>query len=302
MSDEPKRLTTADFPPEVLGLFDRYIHGALDRRGFLEQAAIYAGSAMAATGMLTALSPDYARAQKIKPEDDRITTSRVDVTSSQGVGTIKVYVAKPKGASPRARKGVVIVIHENRGLNPHIEDIARRLAVEGFIAVAPDALTELGGYPGDETKATQLFGQLNQMGKIRPLFMAVAAWAAKLPDGNGKLGAVGFCYGGGIVNWMATRLPNLRAAVPFYGAPPSDAGIPAIKAELLVFHGKDDTRLAGTWPAYDAALTRAGVKHEGHIYAGAGHGFNNDTTPRYNEAAATDAWAKTIALFKRTLA
>jgi carboxymethylenebutenolidase len=300
MSDQPKRPTARDFPRELLNLFDDYVHGAIDRRGFLERAAVYAGSATAATGLLAVLSPDFAYAQKIAPDDARITVSRVDIPSPGGYGTIKAYVAKPKGTSPHAKKPVVLVVHENRGLNPHIEDIARRLATDGFIAVAPDALTTLGGYPGDEDKARALFPQLDQA-KTRADFLAAAAWAQALPDGNGKLGAVGFCYGGGIVNFLATQLPTLRAAVPFYGAPPALESVRAIKAKMLLNFAGNDQRITGAWPAYEAALKAAGVQYQGFIYPGVEHGFNNDTTPRYDEKAAALAWQRTIAFFKQTL-
>jgi carboxymethylenebutenolidase len=300
MSDEHKRPTARDFSREVLTLFDEYVHGAFDRRGFLERAAAYAGSATAATGLLAVLSPDFAYAQKVAADDARIAVSRVDIPSPSGYGTIKAYIARPKGASPRAKKPVVVVVHENRGLNPHIEDIARRLATDGFIAVAPDALTPLGGYPGDEDKARALFPQLDQA-KTRADFLAAAAWAQALPDGNGRLGAVGFCYGGGVVNFLATQLPVLRAAAPFYGAPPPLDAVPAIKAEMLIQHAGNDTRLVATWPDYEKALKAANVKYQGYVYPGVEHGFNNDTTPRYDEKAAGLAWQRTIALFKRTL-
>lgn len=300
MSDETKPLTSKDFPREVLTLFDKYVHGAIDRRGFLEQAAIYSGSAVAATGLLSALSPDFARAQKIQPADRRIAVTRIDVPSPAGSSTIKAYVARPKDASAREKKGVVLVIHENRGLNPHIEDIARRLAVDGFIAVAPDALTALGGYPGDEDKARAAFQQLDQA-KIREDFMAAAAWAQQLRDGNGKLGAVGFCYGGGMVNVLAARLPTLKAGAPFYGGAGDLAQVVNVKAEMLIHHGGNDSRLVEAWPAHEAALKAAGVKYRGFVYPNAEHGFNNDTTPRYDAAAAALAWERTLELFRRTL-
>ncbi|QJU56606.1 dienelactone hydrolase family protein [Sphingomonas sp. AP4-R1] len=289
------------FSREILDLFDAFVHGGISRRGFIEKATTLTGSVAAATTILSALSPDFASAEVIAPADKRITVETVTIPSPQGDGTIKAYVAKPAGTSPKKKKPVVLVVHENRGLNPHIEDIARRLAVDGFIAVAPDALTSLGGYPGTEDEARALFPKLDQA-KVQMDFLAAAAYAQALPDGTGKLGAVGFCYGGGIVNMLATKVPTLRAAVPFYGAPPKLEDVPAIKAELLVQHAGNDTRLAGTWPDYDKALTAAGVRHEGFIYPGVEHGFNNDTTPRFNKAAADLAWNRTIALFKRTLA
>jgi len=289
------------FPRAVLDLFDQYVHGALSRRGFIEKCTLHAGSVAAATGLLSILSPDFAAAQVIKPDDTRITTGWAEIPSPQGSGTIKAYVAKPAGTSPRAKKPIVLVVHENRGLNPHIEDIARRLAVDGFIAVAPDALTALGGYPGNEDDARALFAKLDQT-KIAADMLAAAHWAEALPDGNGKLGAVGFCYGGGVVNVLATKLPSLRAAVPFYGSPPPLDQVPSIKAEVLVHHAGNDARLVGTWPAYEEALKKAGIRYQGYVYTGVEHGFNNDTTPRFDKAAAALAWARTIALFRRTLA
>ena len=300
MSDQQTRPTAKDFPREVLDLFDEYIHGHIDRRKFLDRCTGFVGSAAVATGMLAMLRPDFAWAQKIAPTDGRITISREDIASPGGNGTIKAYVARPKGTSARAKKPVVLVVHENRGLNPHIEDIARRIAIDGFIAVAPDALTTLGGYPGDEQKAAQLFGQLDRT-KTTEDFVAAAAWAQKLPDGNGKLGAVGFCYGGGVVNMLATRMPTLRASVPFYGGAPPLEAVPSIKAEMLIHHGSTDTRLVGAWPDYEKALKAAGVKYQGFVYEGAGHGFNNDTGARFDEKAAALAWQRTIDLFKRTL-
>jgi carboxymethylenebutenolidase len=296
MTHRKEPLTAGDFPREVLTLFDQYVHGALSRRGFLEKCAVHVGTTVAATGILAALSPDFASAQIVPTTDDRIATSTVEIPSPEGSGSISAYLAKPKSASPKARKPVVLVIHENRGLNPHIEDIARRLAVDGFIAVAPDALTKLGGYPGDEDKARTLFGQLDQK-KIQQDFLAAAAFAQALPDSNGKLGAVGFCYGGGVVNMLATKMPTLRAGVPFYGSPPSLEDVPAIKAEMLLQFAGNDARIAALWPAYEEALKKAGTRYQAWIYPG----VNNNTTPRFDKNAAALAWSRTLALFKRTL-
>lgn len=295
------RLTAADFPREVLSLFDQYVHGAIDRRGFIGQCAAIVGSVGAASATLALLKPDFARAQVVDPGDPRIAISKVSIPSPAASGSIDAYVAAPADASPEARKPTVLVIHENRGLNPHIEDIARRLAVDGFLAVAPDALTALGGYPGDEDTARSRFRELDQA-KIRQDFIAAARFAESHPLGNGKLGAVGFCYGGGMVNWLATQLPSLRAGVPFYGAGPDLAEVPKIKAEMLVQHGGNDTRLVEGWPAHEAALKAAGVRYQGFVYPGAEHGFNNDTTPRFNAEAAALAWSRTVELFRRTLA
>ncbi len=301
MTEQVKPIENKPFSREVLTLFDQYVHGVINRRGFLEQCAVHAGTVAAATSILAALSPDFAHAQKIATDDQRIITATVRIASSGGSGTIDAYVAKPAGASAKARKPVVLVAHENRGLNPHIADIARRLAVDGFIAVAPDALTALGGYPGDEDKARTLFQQLDQA-KIHEDFVAAAVYAQGLPDGNGQLGAVGFCYGGGIVNLLATRVPSLRAGVPFYGSPPPSLdGVPAIKAELLLHFAGNDDRVNGQWPPYETALKKAGTRYQAFVYPGVEHGFNNDTTPRFNAEAAALAWGRTIALFRRTL-
>ena len=295
----PARLTAADFHPEVLKLFDQYVHGGIDRRGFLDGSARYA--AMAGTtsaGLLAALAPDFAYGQKVAPTDTRIKTECVEIASPAGHGKINALVARPAqaaGALP-----VVLVIHENRGLNPHIEDIARRLAVDNFIAVAPDLLTTQGGYPGDEDKAREAFAKVDQA-KAREDWVAAAHYARTVAGGNGKLGAVGFCYGGTIVNLLATRVPELVAAVPFYGAAPPVADVPKIKAELLLNFAGNDERINGTWPAYEAALKAAGVKYAAFTYAGTEHGFNNDTTPRFDEKAAGLAWGRTLALFNRTL-
>ena len=287
------------FSREVFDLFDAYVHGDLSRRGFLDSAARHLGSVGAATAVLAALSPDFAGAQVVKGDDTRIRVRRAEIPSPGGSGSINAYVAEPAGRG--GKHGVVLVVHENRGLNPHIEDIARRLAVDGFVAVAPDALTKLGGYPGDEDKARELFPKLDQT-KIVEDFVAAAKWAEALPEGNGKLGAVGFCYGGGVVNTLATRLPELRAAVPFYGQMPPAEKVAQIKATVLANYAGNDTRLTGQWPAYDAALTAAHVPHQGFVYDGVEHGFNNDTTPRFNKPAADLAWSRTMALFREKLA
>jgi carboxymethylenebutenolidase len=293
------RLTATDFDPEVMRLFDQYVHGRIDRRGFLDGAARYAAVAgTTAVGLLVALSPKFAAAQQVPTNDPRITAESVDFASPQGYGKVRGYLVRPAGASgPRP---TVLVVHENRGLSPHIEDIARRLALAGFIALAPDALFPLGGYPNDEDKARELWGKLDQ-GKTREDFIAAVGYLRGVSGGNGKVGAVGFCYGGGVVNMLATRVPELNAAVPFYGPAPAADQVAKIKAQmLLVFAGDDDFVNPG-WPAYEAALKAAGVKFEAYKYDGALHGFNNDTTPRYDEKSARQAWARTIDLFNRTL-
>ena len=295
----PTRLTAADFDPEVLTLFDQYVHGALDRRGFMDRASrVAAAGGTTAAALLAALSPDFANARKVAPNDARLRTERVEIPSTGGHGKINALVARPAHAS--GPLPVVLVVHENRGLNPHIEDIARRLAIDNFIAVAPDALTPSGGYPGDEDKARDAFAKLDAA-KTREDFVAATTWARTMAGGDGKVGAVGFCWGGGIVNYIATRSPELVAGVSFYGvAPPLDA-VKNIKAEMMMVYAGHDERVNATWPPYEAALKAAGVRYSAFTYPGTQHGFNNDTTPRYDEKSAQQAWARTLALFNRTL-
>lgn len=296
----PRPLTSQDFDQELLILFDAYVHGDLDRRGFLHKAQRFAKAGVTAAGLLASLSPNFAAGQQIRPDDARLKVEWITVPSPAGNGSIRGYLARPASAGT-TRLPPVLVIHENRGLNPHIEDITRRLALDGFMAFAPDALTPLGGYPGDEDKARAAFATLDQT-KTREDFLASAGWLRARPDGNGKLGAVGFCYGGGIVHWLSTRLPDLNAGVPFYGNSPAPEEAAKVKAPLLVHLAAVDERINAAWPAYEAALKAAGVKHTMHQYAGTQHGFNNDTTPRYDAAAAKQAWDRTIAFFKEHLA
>jgi carboxymethylenebutenolidase len=296
----PPRLTAQDFDQELLILFDAYVHGDMDRRGFLDKAQRFAKAGLTAAGLLAALSPDFALGQQVKPDDARLKTERAKVASPSGYGGINGYLARPASAGS-TRLPVVLVIHENRGLNPHIEDITRRLALDGFMAFAPDALTPLGGYPGDEDKARAAFATLDQA-KTREDILASVAWLRARPDGNGKMGAVGFCYGGGIVHWLATQLPDLSACVPFYGNTPAPQEAAKVKAPLLVHLAGTDERINAAWPAYEAALKAAGVKHTMVQYTGTQHGFNNDTTPRYDAGAAQQAWGRTIAFFQANLA
>jgi len=295
----PPRLTAQDFDQELLILFDAYVHGAVDRRGFLDRAQRFAKAGVTAAGLLAALSPDFAAGQQVRPDDARLKTEWVTLPSPAGNGSIRGYLARPAQAGA-AKLPAVLVIHENRGLNPHIEDITRRLALDGFMAFAPDALTPLGGYPGDEDKAREAFARLDQA-KTREDFLVAAAWLDARADSNGKMGAVGFCYGGGIVHWLATRLPNLDAGVPFYGNSPAPEEAAKVKAPLLVQLAGTDERINAAWPGYEAALKAAGVKYEVYQYAGTQHGFNNDTTPRYDAAAARQAWDRTIAFFRGKL-
>jgi carboxymethylenebutenolidase len=296
----PPTLNAQHFDQELLILFDAYVHGDLDRRGFLRGAQRFAKAGMTAAGLLAALSPNFASGQQVPPNDARLKAEWVSVPSPAGNGTIRCYLVRPASAGT-AKLPVVLVIHENRGLNPHIEDIARRLALDGFMALAPDALTPVGGYPGDEDKARAAFATLDQP-KTYADFMAAADWLRARPDGNGKLGAVGFCYGGGVVHWLATRRPDLAAGVPFYGNSPAPEEAAKVKAPLLVQLAGVDERINAAWPAYEAALKAAGAKYTMHQYAGTQHGFNNDTTPRYDAAAARLAWERTLAFFKAHLA
>jgi carboxymethylenebutenolidase len=292
------RKTARDFPREVLDLFDQYVHGGIQRGDFLRLAAKYAVAGVTAETLLNALSPKFAEAAQTQENDPRIKVSRVEYASPTGYGTIRAYLARPANAS--GKLPAVLVVHENRGLNPHIEDIARRLAVDNFIAFAPDALTPLGGYPGDEDKARDLFAKLDQK-KTQNDFLAAAAYLKTIPGGNGKVGVVGFCYGGGIANFLATRIPDLAAAVPFYGAQPTAEEASHIKAPLLIHYAGNDTRIDAGWPAYETALKAAHVRYQEYTYPNVEHGFNNDTTPRYDAAAAKLAWDRTIAFFNANL-
>jgi carboxymethylenebutenolidase len=295
----PTRLTAQDFDQELLILFDAYVHGNLDRRGFLSQAQKFAKAGVTATGLLAALSPNFAAGQQVPKDDARLKTELLNYPSPAGSGSLKGYLARPAGAGTKKLPSV-LVIHENRGLNPHIEDIARRLALDGFMAFAPDALTPLGGYPGDEDKAREAFGKLDQA-KTRQDFLAAAGWLKSRSDATGMLGAVGFCWGGGIVHVLTTQMADLHAAVPFYGPTPAPEEASKVKAPLLVQQAAIDERINAAWPAYEAALKTAGVKYEVHRYPGTQHGFNNDTTPRYDAAAAKLAWEHTMAFFKANL-
>jgi len=294
-----ERTKASDFPQEVLNIFDLYIHGHIDRRGFLDRAQKYAVGGMTAAVMLELLRPNWALGQQVPKDDARLRITSVDIPSPQGNGTIKAYVTRPKSAT--GKLPVVLVIHENRGLNPHIEDIARRIGLANFLAIAPDGLTSVGGYPGDETAATQKFQSVNGM-KMTEDFVAAAGYAKTNPEGTGKVGTVGFCYGGGIVNTLAFRVPELNCGVAYYGNQPTNpADIAKIKSPLLLQYGGLDAGITGRWPAYDMALTAAGVVHTGYVYEGANHGFNNDTGARYDEPAAKLSWQRTMDFFEKYL-
>jgi carboxymethylenebutenolidase len=293
-----ERKTAADFPQELLNLFDGYVHGRLNRREFLDGAQRFAVGGATAAGLLEMLRPNYAWAIQVPPDDARIAASRETVASPKGNGSIGGYLVRPAKAG---KLPAIVVVHENRGLNPYIEDVARRLAVAGYMAFAPDALTSLGGYPGDDEKGLAMFASLDR-GRMSQDFLAAAEWLRARPDCTGKLGAIGFCFGGGVVNMLAVSMGGeLSAAVPYYGAQPSAADAARIKAPVLAMYGALDTRITEGWPAYAAALEKAGVPHEAHIYKAANHGFHNDTTPRYDEAAAKDSWQRALAWFARYL-
>ncbi len=293
-----ERKTASDFPQEVLNLFDGYVHGWIDRREFLDRAGKYAVGGFTAAAMLESLRPNFALGQQIAKDDARIKTEYLTYPSPQGSGTMRGYFARP--ANPAGKLPGVLVIHENRGLNPHIEDVTRRFALANFVAFAPDALTPLGGYPGDEEKAVQMFGTLDATKRTEDLIAAYAVLKAR-PECTGKIGAVGFCFGGTTVNLFATRLPDLAAAVPFYGGQPSADSVAKIKAPLMIHYAGLDERINGGWPAYEAALKANGVKYQMFMYPNTNHGFHNDTTPRYDEAAAKLAWSRTLAFLNENL-
>ena len=292
-----ERKKASDFPQEVLDLFQLYVHGEISRRSFLARARRFAVGGLSAAGMLAALKPNYAWAIQVPPDDKRIRTESDTVASPQGNGSIKGYLVRP---AVSGKVPAVLVVHENRGLNPYIEDVARRLGTAGFMAFAPDGLTSVGGYPGDDQKGAELFAKVDRA-KMTEDFVAAAAWLKARPESSGKLGAVGFCFGGGIVNTLAVRMPDLAAAVPFYGAPPATADVPKIKAAVLAHYAELDTALTARWPEYDAAMTAAHVVHAGYVYPKTNHGFHNDTTPRYDDAAATLAWQRTLDWFNKYL-
>jgi carboxymethylenebutenolidase len=293
-----ERKKATDFSQELLNIFDRYVHGEMKRRDFLEASKKYAVGGLTATAIWESLRPNYAFAQQVKKDDPSLKTEYVSVPSPQGNGSIRGYYVRP--AKTAGKLPAVLVIHENRGLNPYIEDVARRLGVANFLALAPDGLTSVGGYPGDEEKAADLFKTVDPK-KMFEDFVASADWLKSRPECTGKTGVVGFCFGGTTANNLAVRLPYLAAAVPFYGGQPSAEDAAKIKAPLLLHYGSLDTRITSGWPAYEAALKANHVAYTGYVYEGANHGFHNDTTPRYDEAAAKLAWQRTLEFFNRYL-
>ncbi len=293
-----ERKTAGDFPPEVLKLFDGYVHGRLDRREFLDSAAKFAVGAFTATAMLESLKPNFAWAQQVLKDDKRIRTQYLDYDSPQGHGRMRGYFAQP--AEAKGKLPAVLVIHENRGLNPYIEDVTRRLALANFVAFAPDALTPVGGYPGDEDKARALFAAQDAKKREEDLYQAAQVLKAR-PETTGKIGAVGFCFGGGICNLLATRMPDLAASVPYYGRQVPASEVAKIKAPLLIHYASEDENINKGWPAYEEALKANNVRYTTHIYPKTQHGFHNDTTPRYDDAAAKLSWQRTLDFFNQHL-
>jgi carboxymethylenebutenolidase len=291
------RMTAHDFDQELLILFDAYVHGGIDRRTFLNRAAKFTAGGVTAVMLLDQLNPKFAEAQVVSPEDTRISEEYLEFDSPDGYGKGRGYFVEPAGATGRLPG--ILVVHENRGLNPHIEDITRRLALANFVAFAPDALFPLGGYPGTEDEARRLFPQLEQP-KTREDFLAAAGFLKARPECSGRIGAVGFCYGGGMVNYLATRLgAALSAGVPFYGSAPNLEDVPKIRCPLLIQSAENDGRINASWPDFEKALQAANVTYQRHLYPGTQHGFNNDTTPRYDAEAAKLAWDRTLAFFNR---
>lgn len=293
-----QRLKASDFDQRILDLFDGYVHGALTKRQFLERAAVFAGTAVAASAAFEALRPNYALAAQVAPDDPAIETAMIEYPSPDGHGTVKGLMAKPAGAT--GKLPAVLVVHENRGLNPYIEDVVRRTAKAGYLALGPDGLTPLGGYPGTDDEGRTMQRQLDGT-KLLADFFAAFEFLEKHNGSTGKVGAVGFCYGGGVCNALAVAYPTLAASVPFYGRQPKAEDVPRIKAPLLLHYGELDTRINEGWPAYEEALKANGKTYAAHIYPGANHGFHNDTTPRYDQAAAELAWSRTLAFFAENL-
>ncbi len=293
-----ERKRASDFDPELLALFDEYVHGGVDRRQFIDRAARFAVGGVTAAALLESLSPHYAWAQQVPADDARIQTEYASYSSPQGTGTVRGLLARPKDGADKLP--AVLVVHENRGLNPYVEDVARRLAVAGYLAFAPDALTSLGGYPGTDDEGRTMQRTLDRQ-KILEDMVAGAEFVKAHEASNGKLGVVGFCFGGWVSNAVAVRMPDLLAAVPFYGSQPDAADAAKIKAALLLQYAGNDERVNAGWPAWEEALKANGVDYEAHIYEGVNHGFHNDTTPRYDEAAAKLAWQRTLDFFAAKL-
>lgn len=292
------RMTAKDFDQELLDLYDYYAHGKITKREFLDRAGKFAVGGVTAAALLTMLSPQYALAQQVAPDDSDITAEYIEYPSPNGHGSVRGYLVKPANAS--GPLPAVLVIHENRGLNPYIEDVARRAAKAGFMALAPDGLTSVGGYPGNDDEGRELQRTVDREKLMNDFFAAYEHLAAH-DDSTGKVGAVGFCYGGGVCNALAVAYPELSASVPFYGRQASAEDVPSIEAPLLLHYAELDTRINEGWPAYEAALKEHRKTYTAYIYEGVNHGFHNDTTPRYDEAAAELAWGRTIEFFNTHL-
>lgn len=292
------RLTAKDFPAELLELYDFYAHGRITKREFLDRAATFAVGGLTAMAILTAMSPDYALAQQVAADDPGIVTEWITYPSPNGHGSVKGYLARPAGTT--GKLGAVVVVHENRGLNPYIQDVARRVAKAGFIALAPDGLSSVGGYPGDDEKGRELQATVDPTKLMNDFFAAVEFLMAHEAT-NGKVGIIGFCYGGGVANAAAVAYPELALAVPFYGRQPAAADVARIQAPILLHYAGLDTRINEGWPAYEAALKAEGKTYEAFVYPEVNHGFHNDTTPRFDEAAATLAWDRTLDWFRTYL-
>jgi len=293
-----RRKTAKDFPQELLDLYDYYAHGKITKRAFFEGAARFTAAGVTTAMLLKELSPNYALAQQVAPDDAAIETSRITYPSPNGHGEVNAYLVRPAGVT--GKLPAVLVIHENRGLNPYIEDVTRRLGKAGFMAMAPDGLTSMGGYPGNDDDGRTMQRQVDPQ-KLMNDFFAGFEYLLARDDSTGKVGAVGFCYGGGVVNALAVAYPELAAGVPFYGRQPDSADVAAIQAPLMIHNAELDDRINAGWPAYEAALKANGKTYEAFMYEGANHGFHNDTTPRYDEAAARLAEERTIAFFKEYL-
>lgn len=292
------RLTAKDFSPELLELYDGYVHGRISRRQFLERAGQLALGGMTAVGVLAALSPNYALAEQVKFTDPDIVAEYLHYPSPQGHGQVRGYLVRP--AKAEGKVPAVVVVHENRGLNPYIEDVARRLAKAGYLALAPDGLSSVGGYPGNDDRGRELQRQVDPE-KLMNDFFAAIEFLLKHERSTGKVGITGFCYGGGVCNAASVAYPELAAAVPFYGRQAKPEDVDRIRAPLLFQFAEKDDNVNATWPAYETALKKAGKTYEAHFYPGTGHGFHNDSTPRYDEAAANLAWERTLAWFGRYL-
>ena len=293
------RLTAKDFAPELLELYDGYAHGKLNRREFLDRAALFTFGGLTASALLAALSPNYALAEQVKFTDPDIVADYITYPSPKGNGTVRGYLVRPANAT--GKLPAVVVVHENRGLNPYIEDVARRLAKAGFIALAPDGLTSVGGYPGNDEKGVALQQTVDPT-KLMNDFFAAIEWLMHHDSSTGKVGIIGFCYGGGVTNAAAVAYPELGAAVSFYGRQPEAKDVPKIKAPIMLHYAELDTRINEGWPAYEKALKAAGTRYEAYIYKGTNHGFHNDSTPRYDEAAANLAWERTLGWLRKYLA